>query len=53
MRDGSGLLMESATGLAAKIRNQESGYSSVSVVKSCIARIKKVNGTLNAVVDTR
>ena len=53
MRDGSSILMESATALAAKIRNQETGYSSATVVKACIERIKKVNGTLNAVVDTR
>ena len=45
--------MESATGLAAKIRTQELGYSSVDAVKAVIERINQVNGTLNAVVDTR
>ena len=45
--------MESAVELAAKIRYQEPGYSSVAVVKAVIERINQVNATLNAVVDTR
>ena len=53
MKNGSPLLMESAVDLALKIRNQEPEYSSVAVVKAVIERINQVNGTLNAVVDTR
>ena len=53
MKNGSPLLMESAVDLATKIRNQEPEYSSVAVVKAVIERINQVNGTLNAVVDTR
>ena len=53
MKNGSPLLMESAVDLATKIRNQAPEYSSVAVVKAVIERIKQVNGTLNAVVDTR
>ena len=53
MKNGSPLLMESAVELAAKIRHQEPGYSSVAVVKAVIERINQVNATLNAVVDTR
>ena len=53
MKNGSPLLMESAVDLAAKIRQQEPGYSSIAVVKAVIERINQVNGTLNAVVDTR
>ena len=53
MKNGPSLLMESASSLAAKIRTQEPGYSSVDVVKAVIDRINQVNGTLNAVVDTR
>ena len=53
MKDGPSILMESAVGLATKIRNQEPGFSSVNAVKAYMLRIKQVNGTVNAVVDTR
>uniref|UniRef100_A0A1B6LTD9 Amidase domain-containing protein n=1 Tax=Graphocephala atropunctata TaxID=36148 RepID=A0A1B6LTD9_9HEMI len=44
-------LVESATGLAEKIRNRE--LSSERLVQCCIARIEEVNIDLNCVVDTR
>ena len=53
MKDGPSILMESSVGLATKIRNQEPGFSSVIAVKAYMQRIKQVNGTVNAVVDTR
>ncbi|XP_017068843.1 fatty-acid amide hydrolase 2-A [Drosophila eugracilis] len=45
------ILLESATSLARKIRNQE--LSSVQVLESFIRRIKEVNPILNCVVDER
>ncbi|EDW10603.1 fatty-acid amide hydrolase 2-B [Drosophila mojavensis] len=45
------ILLESATSLARKIRNQE--LSSVQVLESFIRRIKEVNPLLNCVVDER
>ena len=53
MSDGPPILLESAVGLANKIRNQEPGFSSVLAVKAYEERINQVNGILNAVVDTR
>ena len=53
MSEGSPILKESAVSLAAKIRNQEPGYSSVNIVKAYIERIQHVNDIVNAVVDTR
>lgn len=47
----SSILMESAVGLARKIRLRE--LSSHEVVSAFISRIKNVNGLLNAVVDER
>ncbi|XP_034477712.1 fatty-acid amide hydrolase 2 [Drosophila innubila] len=45
------ILLESATSLATKIRNQQLG--SVQVLESFIRRIKEVNPLLNCVVDQR
>ncbi|XP_034654757.1 fatty-acid amide hydrolase 2-A [Drosophila subobscura] len=45
------ILLESASSLARKIRNQE--LSSVQVLESFIRRIKEVNPILNCVVDER
>jgi len=45
------ILLESATSIAAKIRNRQ--VRSEDVVKMFIDRIKEVNITLNAMVDTR
>ncbi|KAH8401889.1 hypothetical protein KR009_008528 [Drosophila setifemur] len=45
------ILLESATSLARKIRNQE--LSSVQVLESFIRRVKEVNPILNCVVDER
>ncbi|EDV98184.1 fatty-acid amide hydrolase 2 [Drosophila grimshawi] len=45
------ILLESATALAAKIRNQQ--LSSVQVLESFIRRVKEVNPLLNCVVDER
>ena len=53
MSEGSPMLKESAVSLAAKIRNQEPGYSSVNIVKAYVERIQQVNHIVNAVVDTR
>ncbi|XP_046674417.1 fatty-acid amide hydrolase 2-like isoform X4 [Homalodisca vitripennis] len=44
-------LVESATGLAEKIRNKE--LSSEKLVQACIDRIVEVNADLNCVVDSR
>lgn len=48
---GDKILLESATQIAARIRNKE--VSSVQVVQTFINRIKQVNPELNAVVDSR
>ncbi|XP_045581637.2 fatty-acid amide hydrolase 2 isoform X1 [Procambarus clarkii] len=45
------ILLESATSLATKIRNQK--LTSEEVVKSFIVRIKEINPILNCVVDNR